>query len=79
MGRVVVWFKNDLRLHDNYVVSRAGSLIASGEAKEVRIDIPKGHAHLCSVSTTDLIASVLLSTHEGVQSYKCAEGFPNSL
>ena len=40
MGRVVVWFKNDLRLHDNYVVSHAGSLIASGEAKEVRIYIP---------------------------------------
>ena len=35
MGQVVLWFKNDLRLHDNYVVDRAQQLIKSGKAKEV--------------------------------------------
>ena len=35
MARVVIWFKNDLRLHDNEVVDRARSLVASGAATEV--------------------------------------------
>ena len=35
MSQVILWFKNDLRLHDNYVVDRAQQLVKSGEAKEV--------------------------------------------
>lgn len=43
MGQVVLWFKNDLRLHDNYVVDRAQQLVKSGKAKQV---------NLCSISVT---------------------------
>lgn len=35
MGRIVLWFKNDLRLQDNYQVDRARQLVASGQAEEV--------------------------------------------
>ena len=36
MAQVVLWFKNDLRLHDNYVVDHVRGLVQSGKAKEVR-------------------------------------------
>ena len=35
MARVVLWFKNDLRVRDNYILDRAADLVAKGEAKEV--------------------------------------------
>lgn len=35
MQRVVLWFRNDLRLHDNAIVDRARRSVASGECKEV--------------------------------------------
>lgn len=35
MARAIVWFKNDLRLHDNYVLERAAELVSSGKASEV--------------------------------------------
>jgi hypothetical protein len=33
--RVVLWFRNDLRLHDNYVVHDAAQRVKRGEASEV--------------------------------------------
>ncbi len=35
MKRVVLWFRNDLRLHDNPIVDRARRCVSSGECKEV--------------------------------------------
>jgi deoxyribodipyrimidine photo-lyase len=35
MQRIVLWFRNDLRLHDNAIVDRAARSVASGECKEV--------------------------------------------
>ena len=37
MARVVLWFKNDLRMHDNYVLNRAADLVAGGKASEVKV------------------------------------------
>ena len=49
MGQVVLWFKNDLRLHDNYVVDRAQQLVKSGKAKEVRISTERIAYNLAKV------------------------------
>ncbi len=35
--RVVVWLRNDLRLHDNYSLSKAAELVKSGSASEVML------------------------------------------
>lgn len=35
MARVVLWFKNDLRVKDNYILDHAADLVAKGKAKEV--------------------------------------------
>lgn len=34
--RVVLWFRNDLRLHDNYIVHDAAQRVKRGEYSEVR-------------------------------------------
>jgi deoxyribodipyrimidine photolyase len=34
--RIVLWFRNDLRLHDNQIVHEAAQKIASKQYKEVR-------------------------------------------
>lgn len=40
MARVILWFKNDLRVHDNYVLDRAAALVAGGKASEVSCGLP---------------------------------------
>jgi len=35
-ARLLLWFKNDLRVHDNRVVDQAVSLVKSGKADEVK-------------------------------------------
>lgn len=42
MARVVLWFKNDLRMHDNYVLNRAADLVANGQASEVPSEVLRG-------------------------------------
>ncbi len=34
--RVVLWFRDDLRLHDNYTVASAAKMVKAGQASEVR-------------------------------------------
>ena len=36
-SRVVLWFRNDLRLQDNAIVHEAAQRVRSGKATEVRI------------------------------------------
>eukprot|EP01025_Chloroclados_australasicus_P029737 TRINITY_DN2970_c0_g1_i1.p1 TRINITY_DN2970_c0_g1~~TRINITY_DN2970_c0_g1_i1.p1 ORF type:complete len:601 (-),score=68.60 TRINITY_DN2970_c0_g1_i1:171-1973(-) len=33
--RIIIWFKNDLRLHDNYIVNQAAKALKEGTASEV--------------------------------------------
>lgn len=35
-GRAVLWFRNDLRLHDNAIVAEAAQRVKSGKVSEVR-------------------------------------------
>ena len=34
--RVVLWFRDDLRLRDNYTVASAAKMVKAGQASEVR-------------------------------------------
>ena len=36
MSRLVLWFRNDLRLLDNAAVHQCAKLVQSGQCKEVR-------------------------------------------
>lgn len=42
-GRVILWFRNDLRLLDNTIVHTATKLIQSGQAREVRSYHPESY------------------------------------
>ena len=35
--RVVVWFRNDLRVHDNYVIAEASKWLSSNRGMEVKV------------------------------------------
>jgi DNA photolyase len=54
-GRAVLWFRNDLRLHDNAIVAEAARRAKSGEIAEVHSCIningpPNLQASVCSVA-----------------------------
>ena len=38
--RVVLWFRDDLRLRDNYTVASAAKMVKAGQASEVRSQLP---------------------------------------
>ena len=38
-SRLVLWFRNDLRLHDNVIVHEAAQRVKAGKADEVRSQI----------------------------------------
>lgn len=39
--RAVLWFRNDLRLHDNAIVAEAAQRVKSGQMSEVRLARPQ--------------------------------------
>ena len=39
--RVVLWFRDDLRLHDNYTVASAAKMVKAGQASEVGGQLPR--------------------------------------
>ena len=39
--RVVLWFRDDLRLRDNYIVASAAKMVKAGQASEVRTQPPR--------------------------------------
>ena len=39
--RVVLWFRDDLRLRDNYTVASAAKMVKAGQASEVRSQLPR--------------------------------------
>lgn len=57
-GRVILWFRNDLRLHDNAIVAEAQKRVQAGTASEVGSALLGAGRH-CTLCGVDVLGRTL--------------------
>ena len=64
-SRIILWFRDDLRLHDNPTVHAAVTKVKAKQAAEVKLVKPclhQAHTHLATTPMSAMLAYCLIST-----------------